>query len=158
MCRFTSTYMHIYMLNNSERHNDKDARGKTQEDFFNNRFTSHFIAIYRHLAFPGSVSLCQITHESKTPPGLKDSDIIHKIFFLSTSFNSSIFLCPLRWCRVVMLKAAVYGNQVHFESLKNSAGMCTESELMLYSYLHVHPSQRHNIKDRRMRENAGRLL
>ena len=27
---------------------------------------------------------------------------------------------------------------------------------MLYSYLHVHSSQRHNIKDRRMKENAWR--
>ena len=28
--------------------------------------------------------------------------------------------------------------------------------VVLYSYLHVHASQRHNIKDRRMKENAGR--
>ena len=42
------------------------------------------------------------------------------LFFLSTSFNSSIFLCPFRWCRVVMFKTAVYGNQVRFESFKNS--------------------------------------
>ena len=26
ICRFTSTYMHIYTLNNSQQHNDKDAR------------------------------------------------------------------------------------------------------------------------------------
>ena len=31
ICRFTSTYMHIYMWNNSQRHNDKDARRKTHE-------------------------------------------------------------------------------------------------------------------------------
>ena len=29
ICRFTSTYMHIYMLNNSQRHNDKNAHRKT---------------------------------------------------------------------------------------------------------------------------------
>ena len=31
-------------------------------------------------------------------------------FFCFTSFNSSILLFPLRCCRVVMLKTAVYGN------------------------------------------------
>ena len=38
-----------------------------------------WLPIYRHLTFPRSVSLFQITHESKTPSWLKDSDIIHKI-------------------------------------------------------------------------------
>ena len=53
-------YIHIYMfmqdytyicwihtdaMNN--RRNDKDARRKTQEDFFTNIFTSHFIARVR---------------------------------------------------------------------------------------------------------------
>ena len=31
-----------------------------------------------------------------------------------------------------------------------------KSVLLLYSHLHVHASQRHNIKDRRMKENAWR--
>ena len=58
------------------------------------------------------------------------------LFFLFTSFHSSIFPCPSRWCRVVMLKTAVYGNQVRFESLKNSAGTCTKSDkcyIVIYS-------------------------
>ena len=53
----------------------------------------------------------------------------------------SIFLCPLRWCCVVMPKTAVYGNQVRFESLKNSAGTCTKSELgyiVTYVDSHLH--------------------
>ena len=41
-------------------------------------------------------------------------------FFLFNSFNSSIFLCPFRWCRVVMLKTVVYDNQVRSESLKKT--------------------------------------
>ena len=41
--RFTSTYMHICMYNNSKRHNDKDARRKTQEDFFTNIF---YLSLY----------------------------------------------------------------------------------------------------------------
>ena len=55
-------------------------------------------------------------------------------FFLFTSFNSSIFLWPFRWCRVVMLKTVVYGNQVHSESLKNSTGTGTKSH-MLYTHI-----------------------
>ena len=55
-------------------------------------------------------------------------------FFLFTSFNSSILLCPFRWCRVVMLKTVVYGNQVHSESLKNSTGTGTKS-YMLYTHI-----------------------
>ena len=35
-------YIVIYTF--MQHHNDKDARRKTQEDFFNNIFTSHFIA------------------------------------------------------------------------------------------------------------------
>ena len=48
------------------------------------------------------------------------------VFFSFTSFYFSIFLCPYRWCRVVMLKTVVYGNQVCYESLKNSAGTGTK--------------------------------
>ena len=55
-------------------------------------------------------------------------------FFLFTSFNSSIFLCPFRLCRVVMLKTVVYGNQVHSESLKNSTGTGIKSH-MLYTHI-----------------------
>ena len=58
-----------------------------------------------------------------------------------TSFNSSIFPCPSRWCRVVMLKTVVYGNQVRFESLKNSAGTCTKSDkcyIVIYTFIQHH--------------------
>ena len=48
--------------------------------------------------------------------------------FFFTSFNPSNFPCPSRWCRVVMLKTVVHGNQVRFESLKNSAGTSTKSD------------------------------
>ena len=41
---------------------------------------------YRHPAFSRFVSLRQITHESKTSSGLKDSDIIHKILEQATPF------------------------------------------------------------------------
>ena len=41
---------------------------------------------YRHLAFSIFVSLRQITHESKTSSGLKDSDIIHKTLEQATPF------------------------------------------------------------------------
>ena len=63
------------------------------------------------------------------------------LFFLFTSFNSSIFPCPSRRCRVVMLKTVVYGNQVRFESLKNSAGSSNKSELcyiVTYADSHLH--------------------
>ena len=40
---------------------------------------SSWLPIYKHLAFPRFVSFRQITHESKTPSWLKDSDIIQKI-------------------------------------------------------------------------------
>ena len=56
------------------------------------------------------------------------------VFFLFTSFNSRIFLCPFRLCHVVMLKTVVYGNQVHSESLKNSTGTGTKSH-MLYTHI-----------------------
>ena len=63
------------------------------------------------------------------------------LFFLFTSFNSSIFPCPSRWCRIVILKTVVYGNQVRFESLKNSAGTCTKSDkcyIVTYVDSHLH--------------------
>ena len=41
---------------------------------------------YRHLAFSRFISICQITHESKTSSGLKDSDIVHKILEQATPF------------------------------------------------------------------------
>ena len=41
---------------------------------------------YRHLTLSRFVSLCQITHESKTSSWLKDSDIIHKILEQATPF------------------------------------------------------------------------
>ena len=47
---------------------------------------SSWLPIYRHLDFPRSVSLCQITHESKTPSWLKDIDIIHKMFGEGNAF------------------------------------------------------------------------
>ena len=46
----------------------------------------------------------------------------------------AFFSVPLRWCRVVMLKTVVYGNQVRFESLKNSAGTSTKSDNVIYSF------------------------
>ena len=58
------------------------------------------------------------------------------LFVFFPSFNSSIFPCPSRWCRVVMLKTVVYGNQVRFESLKNSAGTSTKSD-KCYIVTHV---------------------
>ena len=76
-------------------------------------------------------------------------------FFLFISFNSSIFLCHLRWCRVVMLKTVDYGNQVRFESLKNSAGTSTKS--IYVAYIYILDTYRHNDK-RRIKEDAGRLL
>ena len=60
--------------------------------------------------------------------------LVCSFFFFFTSFNSSIFLSPFRWCRVVMLKTVVYGNQVHSESLKNSTGTGTKSH-MLYTHI-----------------------
>ena len=36
--------------------------------------------------------------------------LVCSCFFFFTSFHSSILLCPLRCCRVVMLKTAVYSN------------------------------------------------
>ena len=61
------------------------------------------------------------------------------VFFFFTSFNSSILLCPLRCCRVVMLKTAVYCNYVHSESLKNSPGTSTKLKLcyiVIYTFMH----------------------
>ena len=58
-------------------------------------------------------------------------------FFLLLSIPAFFFV-PLRWCRVVMLKVAVYGNQVRFESLKNFAGTSTKLIYMLYSHLQHH--------------------
>ena len=40
------------------------------------------------------------------------------LFFSFFFFPFCIFLCPFRWCRVVMLKTVVYGNWVRSESLK----------------------------------------
>ena len=70
-------------------------------------------------------------------------------FFLFTSFNSSIFLCPFRLCRVVMLKTVVYGNQVHSESLKNSVGTGTKLIYVIYShnkyaYIHIYMFMQHH--------------
>ena len=91
------------------------------------------------------------------------------VFFLFTSFNSSILLCPFRLCHVVMLKTVIYGNQVHSESLKNSAGTGTKAH-MLYSHLQHHndtiikqtQGQRHKKKgcrnEGRTQKDAGRLL
>ena len=45
-----------------------------------------WLPIFRHLAFPWFVSFRQITHESKIPSWLKDSDIIHKILEQATPF------------------------------------------------------------------------
>ena len=61
-------------------------------------------------------------------------------FFLLLSIPAFFFV-PFRWCRVVMLKTVVYGNQVRFESLKNSAGTGTKSELcyiVTYADSHLH--------------------
>ena len=91
-------------------------------------------------------------------------------FFLFTSFNSSIFLCPLRWCRVVMLKTVVYGNQVRFESLKNSDGTCTKLIYVALSsadscrniHIYILDTYRRNDNRRknkgRRKEDAGKLL
>ena len=49
-----------------------------------------WLPIYRHLTFSRFVSLCQITHEFKTPSWLKDSDIIHKILEYATPFFTFI--------------------------------------------------------------------
>ena len=40
-------YSHLLIHAATQRHNDKDARRKTQEDFFRKIFTSHFIARVR---------------------------------------------------------------------------------------------------------------
>ena len=40
-------YSHLHVHAASQRHNDKDAGRKTQEDFFNNIVASHFIARVR---------------------------------------------------------------------------------------------------------------
>ena len=77
------------------------------------------------------------------------------LFFRITSFNSSIFLCPFRWCRVVMLKTVVYGNQVCFESLKNSTGTSTKLIYVVYIYI-LDTYQRND--NRRRKEDARRLL
>ena len=45
-----------------------------------------WLPIYRHLAFPRFVLFRQITHKSKTPSWLKDSDIIHEILEQATPF------------------------------------------------------------------------
>ena len=55
------------------------------------------------------------------------------LFFSFYFFNSSIFLSPFRLCRVVMLKTVVYGNQVHSESLKSSAGTGTKLIYVIWS-------------------------
>ena len=58
------------------------------------------------------------------------------------------------------LKAVVYGNQVRFESLKNSAGTCTKLIYVAYIYIldiYRRNDNRHSNKGRK-RENAGRLL
>ena len=70
-------------------------------------------------------------------------------FFLFTSFNSSIFLCPFRCFRVVMLKTVVYGNQVRSEFLKNSVGTGTKLIYVIYShnkyaYIHVYMFMQHH--------------
>ena len=66
-------------------------------------------------------------------------------------------------CRVVMLKTAVYGKQVRFESLKNSAG--TSTKLIYVAYIYILDTYRRNdnrrmINDRRTnkgRRNKGRM-
>ena len=56
------------------------CRGPLHRGSFQFNQEPSWLPIYRHLAFPRFVSLCQITHESKTSSWLKDIDIIHKIF------------------------------------------------------------------------------
>ena len=63
-------------------------------------------------------------------------------FFLLLSIPAFFFV-PLRWCRVVMLKIVVYGNQVLFESLKNSLAHAPNRD-MLYCHLHIYMFMQHH--------------
>ena len=81
-------------------------------------------------------------------------------FFLLISIPA-FFSVPLRWCQVVMLKTVVYGNQVRFESLKNSAGTSTKSDNVVYSSadscrnIHIYILDTYRRNDNR-RKNKGR--
>ena len=61
------------------------------------------------------------------------SFILVFFFFLLLSIHEFFFVLFVL-CRVLMLKTVVYGNQVHSESLKNSAGAGTKSH-MLYTHI-----------------------
>ena len=72
-------------------------------------------------------------------------------FFLLLSipaFFFVLFIDVVLWC----LKTVVYGNQVHFESLKNSAGTCTKLIYVAYIYIldtYWRNDNRHSNKGRR---------
>ena len=69
-----------------------------------------WLPIYRHLTFPRFVSLCQITHESKTPSWLKDPDIIHKILEKATPF---FLLFHPRNSKLKKIEASIGPQQLH---------------------------------------------
>ena len=80
-------------------------------------------------------------------------------YFILLLSISAFFFVPLRWCRVVMLKTVVYGNQVCFESLKNSAG--TGTKLIYVAYIYILDTHRRNDNRRSNKrhsdKDAGRL-
>ena len=113
-------------------------------------FSFFFLLIFLHVALFSCFLLFFLFFPRRSVPLIVACLFL---FFLSTSFTSSIFLGPFRWCRVVMLKTAVYGNQVRFESLKNSAGTCTK--LIYVAYIYILDTYRRN--DNR-RSNKRRMI
>ena len=101
-------------------------------------FSFFFLLIFQHVALFSCLFLFCLFFPRRSVPLIVAC--LFLFFFLLLSIPA-FFPDPSRWCRVVMLKTAVYGNQVRFESLKNSAGTCTKSELcyiVTYVDSHLH--------------------
>ena len=64
-------------------------------------FSFFFLLIFQHVALFSRFLLFFLFFPRRSVPLIVACLFL---FFLFTSFNSSIFLCPFRWCRVVMLK------------------------------------------------------
>ena len=109
-------------------------------------FLFFFLLIFQHVA----LFSCFLSVLST--PVRSSYSCLFVLVFLSTSFTSSIFLCPFHWFCVVMLKTVVYGNQVRFESLKNSAGTCTK--LIYVAYIYILDTYRRNDNRRKNKERG----
>ena len=96
-----------------------------------------WLPIYRHLAFPRFVSLCQITHESKTSSWLKDIrhhpqnfGVGHAFFLLFHSRNSKLKNRTASWAGEFFDRIAFFA--VYPSTIWNQLDECL-------SYSHVSP-------------------